>query len=94
MKEQEIQVKGMKKVEWGELGEIDEEKRMFIDQNVKALDGVLIDLNGNNGILACKNNNLEKEIAEIKRKIEEQRYLVQRLEGSTARLKEEQLRYG
>lgn len=94
MKEQEIQVKGMKKVEWGELGEIDEEKRMFIDQNVKALDGVLFDLNGNNGILACKNNNLEKEIAEIKRKIEEQRYLVQRLEGSTARLKEEQLRYG
>lgn len=83
----------MKQVEWGELGEIDEEKRIFIDQNVKALDGVLTDLNGNNGILACKNNNLEKEIAEIKRKIEEQRYLVQRLEGSTARLKEEQLRY-
>lgn len=63
MKEQEIQVKGMKQAEWGELGEIDEEKRIFIDENMKALDGVLADINGNNGILACKNNNLEKEIA-------------------------------
>ena len=53
----------MKQAEWGEFGEIDEEKRIFIDENMKALDGVLADINGNNGILACKNNNLEKEIA-------------------------------
>jgi chromosome segregation ATPase len=57
------------------------------------LDEVVAELNNSNGVLACRNNNLEKEITDLRRKMEEHGYLLYRLEGSTGKLREEQGRY-
>lgn len=54
---------------------------------------MLVELNNNNGVLACRNNNLEKEMGDLRRKIEEHRYLLYRLEANTVKLREEQTRY-
>jgi predicted nuclease with TOPRIM domain len=57
------------------------------------LDDVISELNNSNGVLACRNNNLEKEIADLRRKMEEHGYLLYRLEGNTSKLREEHSRY-
>jgi hypothetical protein len=42
------------------LKEIDAEKNAFLGANLSALDEVIAELNNSNGILACRNNNMEK----------------------------------
>jgi predicted RNase H-like nuclease (RuvC/YqgF family) len=54
---------------------------------------VIGDINNNNGILSCKNNKIEKEISELKRKIEEHKYLLYRLQNNTEKIKHEQEEY-
>jgi hypothetical protein len=51
------------------------------------------EIHNNNGIIACRNNNLEKEISELKRKMEEYGYLLHRLKNNTIQLQGEQIKY-
>jgi hypothetical protein len=54
---------------------------------------VIGDINSNNGILSCKNNKIEKEISELKHKMEEHKYLLHRLQTNTLKIRQEQQKY-
>ena len=47
----------------------------------------------NNGGLSCKNNNLEKEILQLKKKIEEHKFLLYRLKTNTDALLRDKEKY-
>jgi peptidoglycan hydrolase CwlO-like protein len=87
VEEHETQVRNWRQDDKAELGEIDAEKQEFIESQVSALDGIIGEINNNNGVLTCKNNNLEKEITDLRRKMEEHRYLLYRLENNTTKLR-------
>lgn len=73
-----------------ELEEINLEKQEFISQNVDSLNHVMEALSRSSGVLTTKNNSLEKENQDLRKKIEERRFLLYRLQSSTEELRQEQ----